>query len=74
MKKDKLIKFMIMIKSTMEKLYISAEYKNAENENLENKKRNFNEEYNKDNKRINLRKEDDIKFDDIVFRSKFFFK
>jgi len=65
-KRDKMIKYMIIIKDTMKNLYLSGEFKEADN----TKKRNFVVEYDKESNKINLSKEDEKKYDDIVFNSK----
>lgn len=68
-KRDKMIKYMIIIKDTMRNLYLSGEFKDADN----TKKRNFIEEYAKESSLINLTKEHEKKYDDIVFNSRFLF-
>lgn len=59
-------KYMIIIKDTMKNLYLSGEFKEADN----TKKRNFVGEYVKESNKINLSKVDEKKYDDIVFNSK----
>ena len=64
-KRDKMIKLMIIIKDTMKNLYLSGEFKDADN----SKKKNFIEEYAKELDKIKLTKEDEKKYDNIVFES-----
>lgn len=68
-KKDKLIKFMIIIKQTLGNLYQSCEYKDA-GINKDSSHKDFKAEYEKDYKKINLTKDDFNRFDEIVFNSK----
>lgn len=65
LKRDKMIKYMTIIKDTMKNLYLSGEFKEGDN----NKKRNFTEEYSKVSNKIQLTKEEEKKYDDIVFNS-----
>lgn len=60
-----MIKYMVIIKDTMKNLYLSGEFKEAEKD----KKRNFIEEYGNEFKKINLTKDDEKRYDDIVFTS-----
>ncbi len=66
-KRDKMTQYMIIIKDTMKNLYLSGEFREADN----SIKRNFIEEYAKESSKIYLTKEEDKKYDDIVFTSKF---
>jgi len=63
-----MIKYMVIVKDTMKNLYHSGEYQDAD----KTKNRNFNNEYKKECSNINLSKEDFNKFDDIVFKGKFY--
>lgn len=65
LKRDKMIKYMIIIKDTMKNLYLSGEFKEAD----KTTKRNFINEYSKESNKIKLTKEEEKKYDDIVFIS-----
>jgi len=65
LKRDKMIKFMILIKDTMKNLYLSGEFRDA----IKPQNNDFTEEYLKRYKSININKIEENKFEEIVFKS-----